>query len=241
MPAPPPPAPEPQIIYAPQIHQEVITHHRHVDHGYELRGRVRRENQYSRPPSPSPPPAPVPAPPSVRSRSLSEERIDIRRSETRNGRREDERIIIRERSLSRGPPPSRAPPREEVHRDDLDIQISRRERSVSRGPPPPEERRENFELAISRRRGGYESDEEIDYGRREFRAPRPVPEPEPEPPTIGPRYGARRDPRDGLWTEITKDLVVKEAIRDMGYEYEETDEYYYIFKYMSYVSFNPRF
>lgn len=69
-------------------------------------------------------------------------------------------------------------------------------------------------------------------------APRPMrqPEPEPEPPTIGPRYGARRDPKDGLWTEITKDLVVKEAIKEMGYEYEETDDYYYIFKYMQYVS-----
>jgi hypothetical protein len=35
-----------------------------------------------------------------------------------------------------------------------------------------------------------------------------------------------------LWTEITKDLVTREAIEDMGYQYEETDFFYYIFEYL---------
>ncbi|RMD43436.1 hypothetical protein DV735_g1687, partial [Chaetothyriales sp. CBS 134920] len=51
---------------------------------------------------------------------------------------------------------------------------------------------------------------------------------------LGVSWGKPRDPRDGLWTEITKDLVVKEAIKEMGYEYEETDDFYYVFKYLSY-------
>jgi hypothetical protein len=39
-----------------------------------------------------------------------------------------------------------------------------------------------------------------------------------------------------LWTEVTKDLVVKEAIHEMGYEFEETDDFYYIIAYLRYVS-----
>jgi hypothetical protein len=52
---------------------------------------------------------------------------------------------------------------------------------------------------------------------------------------IGRRYEGVQDPRDRLWTEITKDLVSKEAIEKAGYEYEETDLFYYIFSYMDYV------
>jgi hypothetical protein len=42
--------------------------------------------------------------------------------------------------------------------------------------------------------------------------------------------------RSEMWTEITKDLVVREAIEDMGYEYEETEYFYYIMTYLKYVS-----
>lgn len=41
-----------------------------------------------------------------------------------------------------------------------------------------------------------------------------------------------------MWTEITKDLVVREAIERMGYEYEETEYFYYIMEYLRYVSFS---
>jgi hypothetical protein len=40
--------------------------------------------------------------------------------------------------------------------------------------------------------------------------------------------------RSEMWTEITKDLVVREAIEDMGYEYEETEYFYYIMTYLKY-------
>lgn len=52
---------------------------------------------------------------------------------------------------------------------------------------------------------------------------------------IGKRYVGVKDKRDGLWTEITKDLVVKEAIERAGYDYEETQYFYYIFAYLKYV------
>lgn len=41
----------------------------------------------------------------------------------------------------------------------------------------------------------------------------------------------------GMWTEITKDLVVREAIEELGYDYEETEFFFYVFRYLKYVSF----
>ncbi|PYH70001.1 uncharacterized protein BO88DRAFT_364212 [Aspergillus vadensis CBS 113365] len=49
---------------------------------------------------------------------------------------------------------------------------------------------------------------------------------------IGRRYVGLKDRRDGLWTEITKDLIVREALERSGYEYEETESFYYIFSYL---------
>ncbi|KAK4239171.1 hypothetical protein C8A03DRAFT_43189 [Achaetomium macrosporum] len=40
--------------------------------------------------------------------------------------------------------------------------------------------------------------------------------------------------RSETWTEITKDLVCREAIQEMGYEYEETEFFYYIVEYLAY-------
>ncbi|KAE8349963.1 hypothetical protein BDV28DRAFT_50372 [Aspergillus coremiiformis] len=51
---------------------------------------------------------------------------------------------------------------------------------------------------------------------------------------VGRRYIGMKDQRDGLWTEITKDLVVKEAIERSGYEYEETVSSYYVFSYLQF-------
>jgi hypothetical protein len=50
------------------------------------------------------------------------------------------------------------------------------------------------------------------------------------------RYVGSRDRRDQSWTEITKDLVIKEVIDRSGYEYEETDRYYYVNAPLTYVS-----
>lgn len=47
-------------------------------------------------------------------------------------------------------------------------------------------------------------------------------------------HGVRRSRGLGneLWTEITKDLVTREAIEDCGYPFEETEYFYYIFEYL---------
>ena len=43
------------------------------------------------------------------------------------------------------------------------------------------------------------------------------------------------DTRD-MWTEISKDLVSADAIKDVGWEYKETKDYYYVMEYLEYVS-----
>ncbi|KLU83355.1 hypothetical protein MAPG_02417 [Magnaporthiopsis poae ATCC 64411] len=44
----------------------------------------------------------------------------------------------------------------------------------------------------------------------------------------------RRPKTDDMWTEITKDLVIREAIEDMGYDYEERGPFFYIMQYLQY-------
>lgn len=52
------------------------------------------------------------------------------------------------------------------------------------------------------------------------------------------RIGAQvvKERRDERWTEIAKDLVVREAIERLGYEFEETRTFYYVFSYLEPVS-----
>jgi hypothetical protein len=112
--------------------------------------------------------------------------------------------------------------------------INERERSEPSEPSEPEPRREStgLEIEISsssrrRREGGgtyereYERIEEVDDRRVGF--PRAPPKQ---------RLG-------DLWTEITKDLVVREAIEQLGYDFEETEFFYYVLQYLRYVSQLP--
>lgn len=47
---------------------------------------------------------------------------------------------------------------------------------------------------------------------------------------------AQKSRHNDVWTEITKDLVVADAIIECGYEYEETEHFFYILKYLRNVS-----
>ncbi|KAF1357597.1 hypothetical protein EJ07DRAFT_37458, partial [Lizonia empirigonia] len=123
-PPPPPPAPEPEI--RPPIIQEIITHHRHIDHG---------------------------------------------RSKLTNLRR---RLMLMMTQVSR------EPGGRSTEFEELDIEI---DRSRSRN--------HDFE---------------------------------------GPVKPKKKD----MWTEITKDLVLREAIDGMGYRCEESDDFFYIMEYLRY-------
>ncbi|EFR00973.1 glutamic acid rich protein [Nannizzia gypsea CBS 118893] len=52
--------------------------------------------------------------------------------------------------------------------------------------------------------------------------------------TVAKRYVGVKERREELWTEITKDLVVKEAIEEAGYDYEETADFFYVFSCLEY-------
>lgn len=53
------------------------------------------------------------------------------------------------------------------------------------------------------------------------------------------RRGSSRAPpppkRDEMWTEITKDLCCREALMECGYEFEETEYFFYVMQYLKYV------
>ncbi|KAF2714375.1 hypothetical protein K504DRAFT_340802, partial [Pleomassaria siparia CBS 279.74] len=50
-------------------------------------------------------------------------------------------------------------------------------------------------------------------------------------PSLGP---PSKPKAKDMWTEITKDLVLKEAIDSMGYDCEETDDFFYVMEYLRY-------
>lgn len=83
-------------------------------------------------------------------------------------------------------------------------------------PSPPPARDRTTTVAI------YDREKEIDIEKITDRRITRTTAPPPPPP-----------PKE-MWTEITKDLVSREAIEEMGYEYEETKWFFYIMDYLRY-------
>ncbi|KAL8716388.1 MAG: hypothetical protein Q9220_000295 [cf. Caloplaca sp. 1 TL-2023] len=259
--APPLPPPEPEPIRAPPIHQEIITHHRHIDHGFETR---------------APPAAPSLPPPRPRSPSPPKstyDEIEIRQRGSRNGRAYDEDLIITEReSGARRRDDDHTPRRRRspsygarshathTYRDDLDIAEEAdyyNSRAAGRSylgegyngankdwaivDVPPGTRRVEMEgiggakeeITWQRyngvRRSKFVAEEEEYRGGGELMAPREV-----ERMEQGRRYVGEKDKKDKMWTEITKDLVTEDAIKQMGYDFEETEFFYYVMSYLKY-------
>ena len=295
-PTPPPPPPV-DPIYRPPIIQEVITHHRTIDHGVER----------ARSPTPPPPPAPLPPPPPAETKE-DDLQIEIRRTGTRNGKAYEDDIIFeserkerdvrepsRHRSRSTDRHRARSYSRDRVdnrevairsrsryddrvgarYNDEVAAEADYYNRKVSgRGYPgeayngatkdwglvdiPPGTSRVAMDgagggrqeitwdrYAGERHSKFYTGDRvyEQDWGRERNGYGPPLPPPE--------RPREQRDDvhidikineetragktKDKMWTEITKDLVIKEAIEERGYEYEETDEFFYVMVYLRYV------
>ncbi|KAF2423756.1 hypothetical protein EJ08DRAFT_652516 [Tothia fuscella] len=295
---PPPPPPEPELpppppvlqpIYRPpihqEIHQEIITHHRHIDHGVE---RARS------PTPPPPPPAREPTPPRAKEETLE---IDIHRSGRDGGKSYHEDIEIdidrkghRDRSRSRdrqiARPRSMSAPRSRYYDDEIEAEAEYYNRkAMERSFPgeahngatkdwaivdvPPGTERVKMdgagggsqEISWQRYNGVRRSkfitgDREYDmpFGDRErAHAPAPLPPPPapaPAPPPPAPvedtrvsitinedrrvAAPAKHRPAADMWTEVTKDLVLREAIEEMGYDYEETEYFFYVMEYLRY-------
>ena len=82
------------------------------------------------------------------------------------------------------------------------------------------------------RRSKFVAEGDAEYrGGGELMAPREVEQMGP-----GRRYVGEKDKKEKMWTEITKDLVTEDAIKHMGYDFEETEFFYYIMSYLKYVS-----
>ncbi|KAF1816736.1 hypothetical protein P152DRAFT_470721 [Eremomyces bilateralis CBS 781.70] len=93
-------------------------------------------------------------------------------------------------------------------------------------PSKARESREELSVEIRRREGGPPVDRELDHisiREREIEE-RHLPHPPPTP---------SRRTKD-MWTEVTKDLVLKEAILESGYQFDETEDFFYIMEYLRY-------
>lgn len=256
--------PEPPVIRAPPIHQEIITHHRHIDHGYEI-ARSREVSRPPSPPMPprarSEERIEIKRSGERNGRHFDED-IIIKRNDNDDARSVAPPRSVREDDDFAAAPPRRSGYRDRGYdRDDRDEADYYNAKALERSIPgegyngatqdwaivdvPPGTRR----VAMDGVGGGRQeitwqkyngvrrskfmpegSDE--GYGSEVGRPARP----EVGGGEIGRRYGPRRDPTEGLWTEITKDLVVKEAITEAGYEFTETEDFYYVIAYLGYVS-----
>jgi hypothetical protein len=120
--------------------------------------------------------------------------------------------------------PSREP---EPERERERIEI-REERRIE----DPSPRSSNLDIQIhsssSRREGGAVFEREREYERIEESSDR----------RVGPPRGPKNRTGD-LWTEITKDLVVADAITQLGYDFEETEFFFYVLQYLRYVRSSP--
>ena len=95
-----------------------------------------------------------------------------------------------------------------------------RRRSRSRSAAPRKERERERE-----REANVEVNAVVQYNQNsDRRMMAPVPPQPPAPPK----------PKE-MWTEITKDLVTKEAIEYAGFAYEETADFFYVIEYLRYV------
>ncbi|EPS34407.1 hypothetical protein PDE_09371 [Penicillium oxalicum 114-2] len=249
-------SPSPEPIRARPIHQDFITHHRHIDHGFE--------------------PARLPRAPSpdLTSPRASFDEIDYHKHTRRgpHGRVSEEEIVLNNRDREESLSPTadlsidlkkqrrREAQRHREHRvrsvDDRDSTSSisgsppARPRPLSRGPLVDEDLIEE-EIKIRRERSNHHLREEI--GIKELAlVPSPPTEDVVEVPRalevveVAPKGALKEELEvrgrveqqvvterpDERWTEITKDLIVREAIERLGYEFEETRKFYYIFSFL---------
>ncbi|KAH0556992.1 hypothetical protein GP486_005219 [Trichoglossum hirsutum] len=212
------------IIEEPAVHREIITHHRHIDHGVERaphlhRGlgeiEVRRRHE---------------------GRESYDDDILFEREYGRRRRREER--VRRHRSIGAGRGLSRSEVdlsaegeyynRRAMDRTYVGEGLNGATRDWTIVDVPPGTQRVRMDGA-----GG--ATQEITWQRyngvrrSKFIAPGEVYE-----DRSGRRYFGGRSGAGDVWTEITKDLVVRDALEELGYEFEETEFFFYVIEYLKY-------
>ncbi|KAJ5665144.1 uncharacterized protein N7477_007592 [Penicillium maclennaniae] len=234
------PSPDVASIHAPPIHQDVITHHHHIDHGFEA-------------------PPRAPSPDASSQTSIDEVHFHHRRKSGSHKSEED--LVYKHRSDDESVSPTSRPSLDFNNPWEADGASTSRRRpksiideTESIKPSLAGSTRSRAKRSMAR---DLDFDEETDeeeievheerYGPRSSTRSlgRDVPDAVSEWSMVHtPKTDALEmpgalnvievssEPRDERWTEITKDLVVREAIERLGYEFEETRTFYYIFSYL---------
>lgn len=144
----------------------------------------------------------------------------------KHGRQYEEEIII-DKEKERSPSPRRRPPIPEPEDELIITRTKSGDHGVEREIKIQERDKEIRDLELEREIVIRERErrEEIDS----------FPDPKEEV-RVHKRYIDTRRKRHKLWTEISKDLVVRDALERAGYEFDETENFYYVFEYLRYVS-----
>ncbi|KAJ5165404.1 uncharacterized protein N7500_007234 [Penicillium coprophilum] len=241
-----PPSPSLASIHVPPIHQDVFTHHRHIEHGFE-------DPHTPRVRSPEP-----------RSRKGSFDEIDIHHRKMRGGRVSEENITLKHRDSEESlAPEDSISPTSGPSLDFKDPWEREPKSSTRRRPKPLDESDLAYSLKEPPSMRGMEEDIMTESTRTVDKAPggtddwsvvhapsqddaiemtgaldivevepRHVSVDEVKVGRVAQHVTEPEETRNDRWTEISKKLVVKEAIERMGFEYEETRGSYYIFSYL---------
>ncbi|CRL25672.1 unnamed protein product [Penicillium camemberti] len=243
------PSPSLDSIHVPPIHQDMFTHHTHIDHGY-------KDAHTPRVRSPQP-----------RSRKGSFDEIDIQHRKTRGGRMSEENIVLKHSDSEDSLTPEDSISPTSGPAVDFNDPWERATKSATRRRPKSleDESESDYSLGISDAPSMREVEKDImiESTRVVNKGPRGTDDwsvvhaPSPDEAIemtgaldvveVKPRHSSvdeaevgrvaqqvtdPEETRNDRWTEIAKRLVVREAIEQMGFEYEETRTCYYIFSYL---------
>ncbi|KAJ5143301.1 uncharacterized protein N7515_002088 [Penicillium bovifimosum] len=254
-----PPSPSMASIHVPPIHQDVFTHHRHIDHGFE-------EGPPPRAPSPE-----LPSPVGSLMRSISSIGKHIEplvfimsyansRRKMRGGRISEEKVALRHRDSTDtlGPEDSISPTSQAIFTDPWEREATSASRSRSnlldKEKDLPSMAEIEKEILLESARAADNAPRSADdwsvvHAPSKEEAiemsgalgdldvievkPRRASVEEVNLGRIAQQVTETKETRNDRWTEIAKKLVVREAIEQMDYEYEETKGFYYIFSSLS--------
>ncbi|KAI9772670.1 MAG: hypothetical protein M1840_000265 [Geoglossum simile] len=208
------------IIEEPSVHREIVTHHRHIDHGVERAPHPRRAFDEI----------------DVRRRETFDDDIIFERETSRRRRREER--IRRRRSFGNGRGFSRSEldvsseadfyNRRAQDRSYLGEGLNGVTRDWTIVDVPPGTQRVRLDGV-----GG--ASQEVTWQRYNgVRRSKFLPAGETFEDRSGRRHHGGRNGHGDVWTEITRDLVVREALDELGYEYEETEFFFYVIEYLRY-------